>query len=65
VGKTTLFYHCSTITSEEKITKYLRNNVIERIIYIDLPAEFGIKDMELLKNTDRTRSKKPGVETEL
>lgn len=46
---------------EEKITKYLRNNVIERIIYIDLPAEFGIKDMELLKTLVELVARNPGL----
>ena len=46
---------------EEKITKYLRNNVIERIIYIDLPAEFGIKDMELLKTLIELVARNPGL----
>ena len=48
-------------TDEEKITNYLRNNVIERIIYIDLPAEFGIKDMELLKTLVELVARNPGL----
>jgi len=48
-------------TDEEKITNYLRNNVIERIIYIDLPSEFGIKDMELLKTLVELVARTPGL----
>lgn len=29
---------------------YILNNVIERIVYKDLPEEFGLKDVELLKS---------------
>lgn len=47
--------------SEEKIRDYLRNNVIERIIFIDLPAEFGIKDVELLKTLVELVAKNPGM----
>ena len=45
----------------EKITNYLRNNVIERIIYIDLPSEFGIKDMELMKTLVELVARNPGL----
>lgn len=34
---------------DEKIKNYIKNNIIERIIFRDLPQEFGIKDYELLK----------------
>jgi predicted AAA+ superfamily ATPase len=47
--------------SEEKIRIYLRNNVIERIILVDLPAEFGIKDMELLKILVELVARNPGL----
>lgn len=47
--------------SEEKIKNYLRNNVIERIILVDLPAEFGIKDMELLKTLVELVARNPGL----
>jgi hypothetical protein len=47
--------------SEEKIRHYLRNNVLERIIYVDLPSEFGIKDMELLKTLVELVARNPGL----
>ena len=47
--------------SEEKIRNYLRNNVIERIIFIDLPAEFGIRDVELLKTLVELVARDPGM----
>ena len=36
--------------NEEFARKYMLNNVLERIIYKDLPEEFGLKDIELLKS---------------
>jgi hypothetical protein len=47
--------------SEEKITNYLRNTVLERIIYVDLPAEFGLKDIELLKTLVELVARNPGL----
>lgn len=47
--------------SEEKITNYLRTTVLERILFIDLPAEFGIKDMELLKTLVELVAQNPGL----
>ena len=47
--------------SEEKIRNYLRNNVIERIIFVDLPSEFGIKDMDLLKTLVELVARNPGL----
>ncbi len=35
-------------TSDFKIKEYIRNSVIEKIIYKDLPVEFRLKDIELL-----------------
>ncbi len=34
---------------EDKISDYIKNAVIERILMIDLPSEFGLKDPRLLK----------------
>lgn len=34
---------------DEKIKLYVKNSVIDQIIYRDLPLEFGIKDLELLE----------------
>ncbi|MEM3555953.1 MAG: ATP-binding protein [Candidatus Micrarchaeia archaeon] len=46
---------------EEAAKKYIINNVVERIIYKDLPEEFKIKDLELLKNLVFLLGKNPGV----
>jgi predicted AAA+ superfamily ATPase len=46
---------------EEIARKYIVNNVIERIIYKDLPEEFKIKDLELLKSLVFIIGKKPGL----
>jgi predicted AAA+ superfamily ATPase len=48
-------------TDEEKITNYIKNNVLERILYIDLPSEFGLKDAELLKTLVELTAKNPGL----
>jgi len=47
--------------SEELARKYIINNVIDRIIYKDLPEEFKIKDLELLKNIIFIIGKNPGM----
>ncbi len=46
---------------EEFARKYILNNIIERIIYKDLPEEFEIKDVELLKNLIFLLGKNPGI----
>ncbi len=46
---------------EEFARKYILNNVIERIIYKDLPEEFGINDIELLKNLVYLVGRNPGM----
>lgn len=46
---------------EELARKYIINNVIERIIYKDLPTEFKIKDIELLKSLVFLIGKNPGM----
>lgn len=48
-------------TDEEFAKRYILNNIIERIIYKDLPAEFEIKDVELLKTLVYIICKKPGM----
>ena len=48
---------------EEFARKYILNNVIDRIIYKDLPEEFGIKDVELLKTLVYVLGKNPGAIT--
>lgn len=47
--------------SDEKIKNYIKNNIIERIVYKDLPQEFGIKDHELLKTLLEIIATQPGV----
>ncbi|MBE0524720.1 MAG: ATP-binding protein [Methanosarcinales archaeon] len=46
---------------EDFARQYILNNVIERVIYKDLPDEFEIKDVELLKTLVYIISKKPGM----
>ncbi|MBC2699774.1 MAG: ATP-binding protein [ANME-2 cluster archaeon] len=46
---------------EDFARKYILNNVIERVIYKDLPDEFAIKDVELLKTLVYIICKKPGM----
>lgn len=45
----------------EKIKSYIKNNIIESIIYKDLPKEFGIKDYELLKTLIEMAANNPGM----
>ena len=45
---------------DDKIKNYIKNDVIERIIYKDLPEEFGIKDYELLKTLIEMIAREPG-----
>lgn len=47
--------------SDEVIRNYVKNNVIERIVYRDLPQEFGLKDYELLKTLIELIAKNPGM----
>lgn len=47
--------------NEEVARKYIINDVIERIIYKDLPEEFKIKDLELLKSLVFMLGKNPGA----
>ncbi len=46
--------------NEELARKYILQNVVERIIYKDLPEEFGLKDLELLKALVFLLGQKPG-----
>ncbi len=48
-------------TDDGKIKSYIKNSVIERIIYRDLPIEFGLKDIELLKILIEMVAKNPGM----
>ena len=55
------FPEIATQEDEEFARKYILNNVVERIIYKDIPEEFEIKDVELLKNLVYIVAKKPGL----
>lgn len=46
---------------DEKIRNYIKNSVIEQIVYKDLPEEFGIKDYELLKTLIEMIAVNPGM----
>jgi len=46
---------------EQKIKLYIKNSVIDRIIYKDLPLEFGIKDLELLGTLLNLFFTQPGI----
>jgi len=56
-----MFPELALETDEEFAKKYLQNTIIERVIYRDLPEEFGIKDLELLKNIITLIGKHPGM----
>lgn len=45
----------------ELIKTYLKNAILERILYRDLPQEFGLKDIELLKTLIELFAKHPGM----
>ncbi len=47
--------------SDEIIRKYIKNAVIEHIIYQDLPREFGLKDIGLLKILLEAIANEPGM----
>lgn len=46
---------------DEKIKNYIRNSVIEVIIYKDLPEEFGILDYDLLRVLIEMVATQPGI----
>lgn len=48
-------------SDDEKIRNYIKNNIIERIIYKDLPEEFGVKDYELFKTIIEMIARQPGM----
>ncbi|MEM5881548.1 MAG: ATP-binding protein [Candidatus Aenigmatarchaeota archaeon] len=47
--------------NDEKIKTYIKQSVIERIIYKDIPKEFGKTDIELLENLTNIFFKNPGL----
>lgn len=46
---------------DEKIKNYIKSNIIENIIYKDIPEEFGVKDYELLKTLLEMVATAPGM----
>ncbi len=48
-------------TNDDKIRKYVHNSIIEKVIYKDLPVEFGLKDLELLTILIRMVAENPGM----
>ncbi len=46
---------------DDGIKNYIKNNIIERIVYKDLPQEFGIKDHDLLKILIEMIATNPGM----
>lgn len=56
-----MFPELVTEEEDEFARKYILNNVIDRIIYKDLPEEFEIKDVELLKTLVYILGKAPGM----
>jgi predicted AAA+ superfamily ATPase len=47
--------------SDEKIKMYVKNSVIEKIVYKDFPEEFHIKDYELMKVLIEMIARNPGL----
>lgn len=47
--------------NEEKAKRYIREAVIERIIFRDLPSEFGIKDIDILETLTKLIIENPGL----
>lgn len=46
---------------DEAIKNYIKNSVLEKIIYRDIPSEFGAKDAELLRALLEIFTKEPGM----
>ncbi|OQX50826.1 hypothetical protein B5M47_02915 [candidate division CPR3 bacterium 4484_211] len=46
---------------DEVIRKYIKNTVLERIVFKDLPLEFGLKDIELLQVLIEMIARNPGM----
>lgn len=47
--------------NDEDIRKYIKNAVLERIIYRDLPLELGLKDVDLLRTLVEMVARDPGM----
>lgn len=46
---------------DEAVRNYLKNAVWDRVIYRDLPEEFGLKDLELLRALAEGFAREPGM----
>jgi len=55
------FPEITTEEDDEIIRNYIKNTVLERIIYRDLPLEFGLKDVELLRTLVEMVAREPGM----
>lgn len=56
-----MFPELARETDEAFAKKYLQSAIIDRVIYRDLPEEFGITDIELLKNIIVLIGRHPGM----
>lgn len=48
---------------EERARSYIRDGIVERVIYRDLPSEFGLRDVELLRALFNIVAANPGAIT--
>lgn len=48
---------------EERARSYIRDGIVERVIYRDLPSEFGLRDVELLRALFNIVAASPGAIT--
>lgn len=48
---------------EERARSYIRDGMVERVIYRDLPSEFGLRDVELLRALFNIVAANPGAIT--
>lgn len=55
------FHELVTESDERFVKEYMLNNVVERVVYKDLPREFGLADVELLKTLFYLIAKNPGL----
>lgn len=46
---------------EEYARNYILNNVVERVVYRDIPQEFGLRDVELLRSLLYILARNPGA----
>ena len=55
------FPEITDLENEQKIAQYIRRNIIDRIVYVDIPIEFGINDLKLLGFLVEWICRNPGV----